>query len=112
MSIESDIAAMLTGWDARDVVLGDFTGKGVVQEMDVIDSDRTGDPVLVRRTVLRLRRSDFLDGNGELTVSRGDPLTIDGASYTLSDPRVGGYERGMGGADMDARVLHLIVRKV
>lgn len=112
MSIESDIDAMLTGWDSRTVVLGSFTGKGIVQEMDLIDQDKTGDPVLVRRTVLRLRRSDFLSSDGTLTVSRGDTCTIDGTDYTVSDPRVGGYERGMGGADMDARVLHLIVRKV
>lgn len=112
MSIESDLAAILAGWDGRTVVLGDYTGPGVLDEMDVLDSDRSGDPVLVRRTVLKLRRSDFLDATGALTVSRGDTVTVDGIAYSVADARMGSADGRSGGEEVDGRELHLIVRKV
>lgn len=113
MSIESDLAAMLTGWDKRAVTLNDWMGYGLLEEQDVMDTDRAGDPVLVRRTVLKLRRSDFLDAAGTLTVSRGDTVTVDGVEYQVADPRVGSADGRLGGGEeIDGRELHLIVRRV
>lgn len=112
MSIASDLAAMLAGWDHREVVLGDWVGRGLMEEQDVMDTDRNGDPVLVRRTVLKLRREDFLDAGGTLTVSRSDTVTVDGVEYQVADPRVGGADGRAGGEEIDGRELHLVIRRV
>ncbi len=111
MSVESDLLAMLEGWDSQEVTLGDFTGRGLLDQMDVVDADRGGDPVLVRKTVLRLRRSDFLDANGACTVSRGDTVTVDEIAYSVTDVRMGSAD-GRSGEEIDGRELHLVVRKV
>lgn len=111
MSIESDLAAMFTGWDRREVVLGDWIGYGLLEEMDTLDADRGGDPILVRKTVLKLRRSDFLDAAGTCTVSRGDTVTVDGVEYSVADLRMGGADGRLGGEEIDGRELHLIVRR-
>ena len=110
MSIDGDLAAMLDGWGSVPVTLGSFTGRGLLDERDVPDVDRSGEPVMVRQTVLRLRRSDFTNLAGALTVSRGDTVTIDGKAYTLTDPRIGGADLSPL-LELDGRELHLIVRK-
>lgn len=109
MSIDSDLAAMLTGWGSVPVTIGAWSGRGLVDERDVPDVDRSGEPVMVRQTVLRLRREDFTDHEG-LTVSRGDVVTIDGVAYTLSDPRIGGADLSPL-LELDGRELHLVVRR-
>ena len=60
----------------------------MLDEMDVLDVDRSGDPVLVRKTVLKVARAPFVDSAGALTVARGDTATIAGVDYTVSDLRI------------------------
>jgi hypothetical protein len=103
---------MLTGWDSQTVVIGDYSGHGLLDTMDMMDQDKAGDPVLVRRTVLKVSRADFLNGLGVLTVARGDTATLDGVAYVVSDVRVGGADGRSGGEELDGRELHLLVRKV
>ena len=112
MSVASDLAAMLTGWDRKAVVVGSFAGYGLVDEMDMLDTDRGGDPVLVRRTVVRLRKQDHLDAAGLVNVARGDTITIDTVAYSVADVRVGGADGRGGGEELDGRELHLTIRKV
>lgn len=110
MSIDSDLAAMLTGWGSVPVVIGAWSGRGLVDERDVPDVDRAGEPVMARQTVLRLRREDFADVAGALTVARGDVVRIDGVAYTLADPRIGGADLSPL-LELDGRELHLVVRR-
>lgn len=113
MSVASDLAAILKGFDSSWVVLGSFDGRGILETMDVMDTDRVGDPVIVRKTVLKLNRADFLAADGlGVTVSRGDAVTIDGVAYTVSDVRVGAADGRAGGEELDGRELHVIVRRV
>jgi len=112
VSIDSDLEAMLAGWDSKPVSIGSWTGTGLLDEMDVLDVDRGGDPVLVRRTVLKVSRAAFVDATGALTVARGDTATVGGVDYTISDPRVGSADGARGGEEVDGRELHLVVRKV
>lgn len=112
MSIDSDLAAMVTGWGASSIVTGTWSGQALVDEMDVLDQDRGGDPVLVRRTVVRLRKSDHVDSDGVVLRARGDTVQIDGTAYTVTDVRVGGADGAQGGIELDGRELHLVVRKV
>jgi len=112
MSIASDLAAMLRGWDRRAVTLGTWTGYGLVDELDVLDTDRVGDPVLVRRTVLKLRKADHLDADDAVSVVRGDTLTLDDVTYSVADVRIGGADGRAGGDEVDGRELHLTIRKV
>ena len=112
MSIESDLEAMLAGWDSKPVSIGSWTGTGLLDEMDVLDVDRSGDPVLVRKSVLKLPRAPFLDHTGALTIARHDTATIDGTEYTIADMRVGSADGQRGGEEVDGRELHLMVRKV
>lgn len=111
MSIDSDLSAMLAGWDSKPVSIGSWTGTGLLDEMDVLDVDRGGDPVLVRKSVLKVSRAPFLDAVGALTIARGDSATIDGTSYTISDLRAGSGDGQRGGEEVDGRELHLFVRK-
>lgn len=111
MSVDSDLKAILSGFDSKTVTVGDWSGSGIVDEMDVLDQDRGGDPVLVRRTVLKLVRADFLDSTGALTVARGDSAIVDGISYTISDMRAGGADFGRS-EEIDGRELHLVLKKV
>ena len=86
MSIDSDLEAMLAGWDSKPVSIGSWTGTGLLDEMDVLDVDRAGDPVLVRKSVLKVPRAAFVDATGALTVARGDTVTIDGTAVgSLND---------------------------
>lgn len=111
MSIESDLEAMLAGWDSKPVSIGSWTGTGLLDEVDDLESDGSGEPVLVRKTALKVARADFVDALGNLTVSRGDAVTVGGVAYTISDTRIG--YNGLRGADaIDGRELVLIVRKV
>ena len=113
MSVASDLAAMLRGWDTKTVRVGAFTGTGLVDEMDVIDTDRPGDPVLVRRTILKLRREDLLASDGvTVSISRGDTVTVDDVAYSVADLRMGGGDGRFGGEEIDGRELHLVIRKV
>lgn len=109
MSIDSDLAAMLAGWGSVPVTLGGWSGRGLLDERDVPDVDRSGEPVMVRQTVLRLRREDFTT-HGNLTVARGDVATIDGVAYTVSDPRIGQADVSPL-LELDGRELHLVVRR-
>ena len=102
MSIDTDLAAMLAGWDSKPVSIGSWTGTGLLDETDVLDVDRSGDPVLVRKTVLKVPREDFIDAAGTVTVARSDTATVDGTAYVISDIRV---------EELDGRELHLVVRK-
>lgn len=111
MSIDSDLESMLAGWDSKPVSIGSWTGTGLLDEMDVLDVDRSGDPVLVRKSVLKVPRAAFVDATGALTVARGDTVTIDGTEYLVSDPRVGSADGQRGGEEVDGRELHLVVRK-
>ncbi len=111
MSIDSDLEAMLAGWDSKPVSIGSWTGTGLLDEMDVLDVDRSGDPVLVRKTVLKVARAPFVDSAGALTIARGDTATIAGTDYTVSDLRMGSADGQRGGEEVDGRELHLFVRK-
>lgn len=103
---------MLGGWDSRNITIGNVTTVALLDEMDVLDVDRVGDPVLVRKSVLKVARGLFTDALGVLTVARGDTATIDGTAYTVADVRVGGGDGRGGGEELDGRELHLLVRKV
>jgi len=110
VSVDSDLEAMLAGWDSQPVSIGSWTGTGLLDELDDLESDRGGDPVLVRKSVLKLSRADFVDSTGALTIARGDTATIGGIDYVISDLRVG--YNGLRGADaIDGRELTLVVRK-
>ena len=111
MSIDSDLEAMLAGWDSKPVSIGSWTGTGLLDEMDVLDVDRSGEPVLVRKTVLKVARAGLVDADGVATVARGDTTTVGGVTYVVSDIRVGGADGQRGGEELDGRELHLVVRK-
>lgn len=102
MSIASDLAAMTTGWGSSAVTLGNFSGRCLLSEGDVVEVDHSGDPVLVRKSFLTFRRSDFVTALGVLTVARGDTATVDDVVYTVSDVRVAGA---------DGQALLVFVRK-
>ncbi len=102
---------MLAGWDSKPVSIGSWIGTGLLDEVDDLESDGSGDPVLIRKTVLKVARADFVDSTGALMVARGDTATVGGVAYTISDTRIG--YNGLRGADaIDGRELVLIVRKV
>lgn len=112
MSLDDDLGAILADeFMSVPVVLGDWCGRGFLDELDVPDFDRGDGTVMKRVTVLRLRRSDFTATDGTLTVARGDTVTIDGTAYTLTDPRIGGADLSPL-QELDGRELHLVVRKV
>ena len=110
MSIDSDLEAMLAGWDSKPVSIGSWTGTGLLDEVDDLEQDRNGDPVLVRKTALRVAKAPFVDSTGALTLTRADTATIGGVEYSIADFRIG--YNGLRGADaIDGRELTLIVRK-
>jgi hypothetical protein len=94
---------MIGGFDSKAVVIGEYSGQGIVEETDSVGTDRGGEPVLVRTTVLKLRRSDFLTTAGACSVSRGDTVIVEDVGYQVSDIRV---------EELDGRELHLVIRKV
>jgi hypothetical protein len=110
--VDRDLAFMLAGFDSKAVCLGSWVGRAIVDEMDVLDVDSGGEPVMVRRTVVRLPREDFLDDTGKSTVTRGTSLTIDGVTWTVADVRVGAADGSLQGMEVDGRELHLVVRRV
>lgn len=113
MSVASDLAAILRGWDSHTVTVGAYQGRGVVDTMDVLDTDRAGDPVLVRRTVVKLAKADLLSSDGlTVGVARGDAVTIDGLAYVVADVRIGSADGRAGGEELDGREVHLLVRRV
>lgn len=112
MSIDSDLDFMLSDWGSSTIALGEYAGRGIVDVMDTMDFDKGGEPVLVRRTIVRLKRSDFIDDDGVLTIARGDICTIDGKDYSVTDLRAGGGDGPDQGIEIDGRELHIAVRKV
>lgn len=108
--IDDDLAFALADTGSVPITVNNWTGRGLVDERDVPDVDRSGDPVLVRQTVVRLRRLDHLDHAGAVTISRGDACRIDGVAYTVSDVRIGGADPSPL-LELDGRELHLVVRR-
>lgn len=103
MSIASDLAAMLTGFGSAEVRAGTVCGRGLVDDEEVAGVDAAGEPLLIRRTVVSLRRADWPD------LAAGDTLRIDDLTYTVSDVLVsdGGARQGQ-----DARVVRVVVKRV
>jgi hypothetical protein len=113
MSVDTDLAAMLRGWDSKVVAIGTWRGRALVEEVDYLDTDRSGGGVLMRRTVVRIRKADVLTEAGTIPIARGDTVTVDGTAYTVSDVMLGAPGHGQpGGWDIDGRVLDIVVRKV
>lgn len=110
--VDTDLAFMLGDFDSKAVTLGSWSGRAIVDEMDVLDVDGSGEPVMVRRTVVRLPRADFLDDTGAVTVARGDAMTIDGVTWAVSDTRIGAADGSLQGMEVDGRELHVLVRRV
>ena len=103
MSIAGDLDAMVTGFGSAEVVAGAVTGRGLLDEEDVLGTDAAGEPLTVRRTVLPLRRATWPD------LAVGDTVAVDGVDYTLSDLAVSDGAARMG---HDARVLRAVVKAV
>jgi hypothetical protein len=110
VSIDSDLAFMLGDWGSVPVEIAGWCGRGVVDEVDNLTTDRNGDALVVRQTVLRLRRSDFQDTAGALTVARNDQVVVDGITYYVGDSRVGSADVAQG-QELDGRELHLVLRR-
>jgi len=111
VSIDADLAFMLADWGSSEVRIGSWCGRAVLDELDNLTTDRNGDALVVRSTVLRLRRADFLDALGVLTIQRGDTVTVDDKTYTVGDARIGQADYGSGSAELDGRELHLVLRR-
>lgn len=109
--VDDDLAFMLSAFDSKAITLGSWSGRGIVDEMDVLDADSVGEPVLVRRTVVRLPRAPFLDHTGKLTVAKNSTMLIDGVAWTVSDLRIGAGDGSLQGMEVDGRELHLTVRR-
>jgi hypothetical protein len=105
VSVDTDLAAMLEGWDSQTVVIGSVAARGILDEVDSIDFDRSNDPVKVRKTVLRVQRALFP------AAARGDTAVVGGVSYQVSDILVGDPS-AMEAVGRDGRELILVVRKV
>lgn len=103
MSLASDLAAMLSGFGSAEIRAGTVTGRGLVDDEEVAGVDAVGEPLLIRRTVVSLRRADWPD------VAAGDTLAIDGVSYTVTDVLVSDGGQGQG---QDARVVRVVVKRV
>lgn len=112
--VDDDLAFILadTGADTVPVVLGGWSGRGILEAADDFDSDGGGALVKVTRTVLKLRRADHQRTDGSLRITREDTVKIDGVTWTIEDIRMGSADGAVGGLEIDGRELHLFVRRV
>lgn len=103
MSIAGDLAAMLAGFGSVEVVAGFVTGRGLVDDEEIAGTDAAGEPLLIRRTTVTLRRAEWPD------LEAGDPLTVDDVAYVVSDVLVsdGGIRSGQ-----DARIVRAVIKRV
>lgn len=107
MSIDGHLDAILTGFGSSPVQVNGWTGRGLFDINDTPEVAMVEQGVLVRESVLKLRRSDHVHPvTGAITIADGDTITIDGLDYVVAQIR-----RGGNGA-IDGRELHVVVKRV
>lgn len=77
-ALDRHLRRMMTGFGSSTVTVEGVTGHGLLQDEEVADVDRNGEPVLRRQRVLLLAVAEFAE------VRSQQPITVDDVAYSVT----------------------------